>query len=161
MIYLQLAGSISAETLGEQELQNLENSAQEALQFGANVGATLPLDRSLTLVITDDAKVQDLNRDFLGIDEPTDVLSFPSGESEPDPDTGEVYLGDVIISYPRAQAQAEAGGHPIQQELQLLVVHGVLHLLGYDHASEEEKAEMWAAQEAILNRLGSSLLPPE
>jgi probable rRNA maturation factor len=187
MIHLQLAGSISDVTLGEQELKNLKDSVREALQYVANVGATrsgqdeihdreeylpdsslvsedgspLPPDRSLTLVVTDDAQVQSLNRDFLGIDEPTDVLSFPSGESAPDPDTGEIYLGDIIISYPRAQAQAEAGGHPIQQELQLLVVHGVLHLLGYDHAEEEEKAEMWAAQEAVLIRLGSSLRPPE
>ncbi len=155
MVYLQIAESIENGTFSEQDLKNLENSAQAALEYSASS------ESALTLVIAGDAQVQDLNRDFLGIDAPTDVLSFPSGESEPDPDTGEVYLGDIIISYPRAQAQAEVGRHPIQQELQLLVVHGVLHLLGYDHAGAEEKDEMWAAQDAILKNLGSSLRPPE
>ncbi len=63
------------------------------------------------------------------------------------------YLGDVIVSYPRAVVQAGEHGHPVEQELNLLVVHGLLHLLGYDHASEEERALMWARQETILTAL--------
>jgi probable rRNA maturation factor len=107
----------------------------------------------VTLVLTDDEGIRALNRDFLGLDAPTDVLSFgaqeDSGPFIAAPEMGG-YLGDVIVSYPRAVAQAAEHGHPIQQELNLLVVHGVLHLLGYDHADEEEKAVMWARQEAIL-----------
>ena len=83
---------------------------------------------------------------------PTDVLSFPA--SETDPDTGASYIGDILISIPRAQAQADAAGHPLEAEVQLLVVHGVLHLLGYDHADAEEKALMWKAQAEILTGLG-------
>lgn len=110
----------------------------------------------VTLVLTDDEGIQALNRDFLGVDAPTDVLSFSAQEDGGPfvaaPEVGG-YLGDVIVSYPRAVAQAEERGHPVQQELDLLVVHGVLHLLGYDHADEEEKALMWARQEAILRGL--------
>src|SRR5574340_50405 len=80
------------------------------------------------------------------------MLSFPA--NEPDPDTGTVYIGDVIISVDRAQEQAQAGGHPLQAELQLLIVHGVLHLLGHDHADLDQKNLMWAAQSMILSKLG-------
>lgn len=108
------------------------------------------------IVITDDEGIQELNRDFLGIDAPTDVLAF-SAQEETEifvvaPEEVE-YLGDVIVSYPQAVAQAGEAGHPVQRELALLVVHGLLHLLGYDHSEEEEKALMWARQEAILSSL--------
>lgn len=109
-------------------------------------------DGELTVVLTDDVQLQQLNRDYLGVDGPTDVLSFPA--SEMDPETGTAYLGDVLISVPRAEAQARAAGHPLEAEVQLLVVHGVLHLLGHDHAQAEERARMWAAQAEVLKRLG-------
>ncbi len=108
------------------------------------------------IVITDDEGIQELNRDFLGIDAPTDVLAF-SAQEETEifvmaPEEVE-YLGDVIVSYPQAVAQASEAGHPVERELALLVVHGLLHLLGYDHGEQEEKAIMWARQEAILSSL--------
>jgi probable rRNA maturation factor len=110
----------------------------------------------VTVVVTDDEGIRELNRDFLGIDEPTDVLSFgiqkDSGPFVASPEAGK-YLGDVIVSYPRAEEQAVEQGYPVQRELELLVVHGVLHLLGYDHAEEEEKAYMWTRQDDILTRL--------
>jgi probable rRNA maturation factor len=111
----------------------------------------------VTVVVTDDEGIQELNRDFLGQDAPTDVLAF--GVQEEDgpfvaaPEAGG-YLGDVIVSYPQAAAQAAEQGHPVERELDLLVVHGVLHLLGYDHAEEGEKAAMWARQEEVLGALG-------
>jgi probable rRNA maturation factor len=109
-----------------------------------------------TLVLTDDEGIQDLNRDFLGRDAPTDVLAFSAQEDDGTfvsaPEV-EDYLGDVIVSYPRAVAQALEHGHTTEQELDLLIVHGLLHLLGYDHATEEEKAAMWDRQEAILASL--------
>lgn len=111
-----------------------------------------PLDSELTIVLTDDARLKELNRDYLGIDAPTDVLSFPA--SETDPETGARYIGDILISIPRAQAQATAARHPLESEVQLLVVHGVLHLLGHDHSKPGEKARMWQAQAEILAQLG-------
>ncbi len=109
-------------------------------------------DGDITIVLTDDAQLRQLNRDYLRIDEPTDVLSFPA--SETDPDTGTRYLGDILLSIPRAESQARAAGHALEAEVQLLVVHGVLHLLGHDHAHAEEKSKMWKAQNEILEALG-------
>jgi probable rRNA maturation factor len=111
-------------------------------------------DADLTIALVDDAHIQALNRDFLAHDAPTDVLSFPA--DEPDPETGRLYLGDVVISLTRAEQQARERGHALESEMQLLVVHGVLHLLGHDHAEEQEKARMWAAQAGALERLGVS-----
>ena len=109
-------------------------------------------DSELTVVLTDDARLHELNRDYLGVDAPTDVLSFPA--SETDPETGARDIGDILISIPRARAQADAAGHALESEVQLLVVHGVLHLLGHDHAELEEKARMWQVQAEILEGLG-------
>src|SRR5688572_26515723 len=111
---------------------------------------SISLDSELTIVLTDDARLQELNREYRGVSAPTDVLSFPA--SETDPETGARYIGDILISIPRAQAQA--AGHPLESEVLLLVVHGVLHLLGHDHAGIEEKAQMWKAQAEILERIG-------
>jgi len=110
------------------------------------------LDSELSIVLTDDVRLQQLNREYLGIDAPTDVLSFPA--SETDPETGARYIGDILISLSQAQAQANTAGHPLESEVQLLVVHGVLHLLGHDHAEAEKKARMWKAQAEILANLG-------
>jgi probable rRNA maturation factor len=125
----------------------LERAARAALDHQRAGG-------DLTIVLTDDAQLHKLNRDFLGIDAPTDVLSFPA--SEPDPETGAAYLGDILLSLPRAQKQARAAGHPLADEAQLLVVHGVLHLLGHDHGAAREKKKMWKAQREILDSLDLS-----
>lgn len=125
----------------------LERAAQAALAHESE-----SLDSELSIVLTDDARLQQLNRDYLGVDAPTDVLSFPA--SETDPETGARYIGDILLSIPRAQAQAGAAGHALESEVQLLVVHGVLHLLGHDHGEPEEKARMWKAQGEILKSLG-------
>jgi probable rRNA maturation factor len=133
----------------------LESLPVSADLIDAAARGTLALqatEGNLTVVLTDDAHLRELNLEYLGIDQPTDVLSFPA--SETDPDSGEAYLGDVIISVPRAEMQAGAAGHSLGDELQLLVVHGVLHLLGHDHAEPETRAGMWAAQAAVLRRLG-------
>jgi probable rRNA maturation factor len=135
------------------DLDLIEHAARQVLESRAASG-------DLTVVLSDDAHLRDLNARYLGIDAPTDVLSFPSGQT--DPETGQAYLGDVIISVPQAQVQAHAAGHPLAAEVQLLVVHGVLHLLGLDHAQPADKAGMWAAQSQILARLGlSEIAMPE
>jgi len=110
---------------------------------------------NLSIVIEGDQQLQKLNLEFLGIDSPTDVLSF--FEDELDPETEQRYLGDVIISFPQAQKQGAIAGHSSGSELDLLVVHGVLHLLGYDHSTDEEKEKMWKIQQEILIELGTEI----
>jgi len=109
-------------------------------------------DSDLSVVIGNDAFLQKLNLKYRQVNAATDVLSFPSGEV--DPDTSIQYLGDVIISLPRAEQQASDAGHSLTEELQLLVVHGILHLLGYDHLEVKDKKRMQAAQDLILSLLG-------
>ena len=116
-------------------------------------------DIEITIVFEGDSKLQDLNNRFRKIDAPTDVLSFPSKEI--DPDTGRRYLGDVVISVARAQAQADTENHSIGIEIQLLVVHGILHLLGYDHHREEDKLVMWESKRTILSELGLAIDIPD
>ncbi len=129
----------------------LERAARQALKLA---DAWNPVEADLTIVLTDDEKLRQLNRDYLGLDAATDVLSFPAAEQ--DPETGKSYLGDILISIPRAKIQADLAGHTLDEELQLLVVHGVLHLLGYDHANPRQKSGMWKAQGRVLADLGLS-----
>jgi len=118
----------------------LEKVAQKAL---TSTGYS-PHAFSLTIVIDDDNTLQKLNAQYSGVDETTDVLSFEMNEK--DPETGIVYLGDIVISFPRASEQALAAGHSVMNELMLLLIHGILHLIGYDHVSENDKARMWTLQ---------------
>ncbi len=118
----------------------------------------VPDDVLLSVVITGDERVHDLNRQFRGVDAPTDVLAFgeaPTPASVPFVAApGEPpYLGDVVVSLPRARAQAAEHSHALCDELRLLIVHGILHLLGYDHAAPDEKERMWNRQEVIIKAL--------
>lgn len=113
---------------------------------------------TVNVQVADDAYLQELNRAFLGHDYATDVLSFPA--EEVDPATGLRHYGDVALSWQRAQAQANAGGHPVSAEVQLLLVHGVLHLLGFDHATARQKRAMWQAQAEVLAALGCPITGP-
>lgn len=133
---------------------------------------------ALTLVITDDAEVQQLNRTYRGLDEPTDVLSFAQQEDQPPSAAGDpehaaqlilppellaqqaLYLGDIIIAYPYTKKQAERNDRALRTELCLLAIHGTLHLLGFDHATPEEEAEMWAIQNRVLVMLGEEPIQP-
>lgn len=112
---------------------------------------------SLSIRVIGDAAIRTLNRDFLGHDYATDVLSFPA---DPLPD-GECYFGDLAISLPRARAQARAGKHSLDDELRLLTVHGVLHLLRFNHDTPAQQRRMWRAQAEILEALGSSVTAPK
>lgn len=112
-------------------------------------------DIDLCIVIETDEVLKDMNKKYRGMDEPTDVLSFESDDM--DPETGTPYLGDIIISLEQARRQAEKSNHSLTAELQLLAVHGTLHLLGYDHAEEEEKRRMWSLQKEVLLSLGANL----
>lgn len=128
----------------------LERAAQATLDHEK---VLQPVEMSIR--VSDDTELHKLNKEFLGMDGPTDVLSFPADEI--DPETGILYLGDIAISLPRATEQASLAGHAKEYELELLVVHGTLHLLGYDHAEPDEKQRMWAVQSNILAELGSPI----
>lgn len=110
----------------------------------------------MTVLVTDDARVHTLNRDYRGVDAPTDVLSFGDADDTFVVPPGQArYLGDVAISYDRVVAQAAEYGHPVQRELAYLAAHGALHLLGYDHERDPaEAAAMRAREEAAMAVLG-------
>jgi probable rRNA maturation factor len=118
---------------------------------------------SVTVVITDNESVRMLNLQYRQIDAPTDILSFSSQTEESLDDLpaellAEVgdYLGDLLIAYPYTVEQAQRYGNPLDAELRLLVVHGALHLLGYDHDTPENQSIMWQIQGEVLQRLGDS-----
>lgn len=117
---------------------------------------------SIAIKLAGDEIIRQLNQTFRSIDAPTDVLSFPT-ELPPLPaDAGEMpeewlHLGDLAIAYPYVQAQALRLSQPIEHNLLLMVVHGTLHLLGYDHNTPERRAEMWQAQEVALQALAVPL----
>ncbi len=131
-------------------------SAVSSDQLETAIAAALAFEKvqgDVTLIVGDDDAIAELNLRFLGNPGPTDVLSFPA-QADDDafvqaPDTNP-YLGDIVIAYPYTAAQAAQHDRNIVDELNLLAVHGTLHLLGYDHAEPEEKAAMWARQDAIL-----------
>ncbi len=134
----------------------LAQAARTALRLARGESGAQPV--ALTVQVTDTDAVRTLNRRYRGQDKPTDVLSFPADMA--DPETGARYLGDVVIAYPVAAAQARRGGHPVLEELRLLTVHGVLHLLGYDDQEPAARQTMWAVQARILDALDCPLRPP-
>ena len=121
-----------------------------------------PYDIEVSLLITDNEGIRDLNRQYRNLDKPTDVLSFPlidfAGGEEPPVDEPQPMLGDIVLSLEQAAAQAEEFGHSFEREAAFLTVHSMLHLLGYDHVnSEEEDKEMRRRQREILERMGLSV----
>lgn len=107
---------------------------------------------SLTLVDAEEIRI--LNRDYRNVDKVTDVLSFPQFDDLNElSEDEEILLGDVVICRQQAEAQAEEYGHSVEREMVYLFVHSVCHLLGYDHMEEDEKAEMRAKEEAVMERI--------
>ncbi|MGO4788102.1 rRNA maturation RNase YbeY [Paenibacillus sp. 2KB_20] len=160
---LQLAWNNEQEDfqISEEWIALLEVILQKA---GEAEGVT---DGEVDLTFVDDEQIHELNREYRGIDRPTDVLSFAMNEITNDEleiiyeiEEGEDLesvpdvLGDIIISVPRAKLQSEEYGHSLERELAFLFVHGFLHLLGYDHQDEASEAEMMGKQEAVLAEVG-------
>lgn len=111
----------------------------------------------VSITLTNNDYIHELNRQYRGIDRPTDVLSFALNESEEPEVTGGVdinVLGDLVISVERAEEQAKDFGHSVKREMAFLTVHGMLHLLGYDHMEEEERLEMEQEQRFVMEKLG-------
>lgn len=128
-----------------------------------------PYETQVNVLLTDNEGIREYNREYRSIDRETDVLSFPNLEFETpgvyeveeeqeadcfDPDTGELILGDIIISVDRVAEQAESYGHSPKREFAFLVAHSMLHLSGYDHMESEEAKVMEAKQEQVLQKLG-------
>lgn len=111
----------------------------------------------LCIVLTSEEKIRALNRRFAHIDRATDVLAFSDGSRNPE--TERIYFGDVTIALPVAQQQAKQANHSLAAELTLLTIHGVLHLLGYDHQESEERNYMWQTQKKIMGEFGYSFDP--
>lgn len=127
-----------------------------------------PYEAEVNVLFTDNASIREINRENREIDAPTDVLSFPNAEfivpaefddledTQPEvfhPDTGELMLGDIVISVEKVVSQAEEFGHSIERELGFLLAHSVLHLCGFDHMEEEERAVMEEKQRQIMDTL--------
>jgi probable rRNA maturation factor len=147
---VELDAQIEPEFAAQVDLASLRQLAERALAVEGIAG---PVE--ISLVITDDGAIQGLNATYRGIDQPTDVLSFPltvPGQADGfvSPPDQPFSLGDIIISFPRAREQAEEYGHSLARELGYLMVHGLLHLLGYDHENEDEKRVMRSKEEAAL-----------
>lgn len=128
-----------------------------------------PYEVTLNVLLTDNQGIHAFNKEYRGIDRETDVLSFPNLEFEEpsvfeidedmeadyfDPDTGELILGDIIISVDKVNEQAKSYGHSAKREFAFLVAHSMLHLCGYDHMEEQEAKVMEEKQEKILTELG-------
>lgn len=111
-------------------------------------------DTEVSLLLVDDDQMRRLNLEYREVDQTTDVLSFPMEESVddrvPDDPSGGLLLGDIVVSLPAAERQAADFGHSLRRELAFLVVHGMLHLLGYDHCTEQDRQVMRREEEAIL-----------
>jgi len=125
---------VKAQLLGDERLARSLRPRLAPLL--SRLGESLGQPRStLAVLLTDDEGIRDYNRRFRSVDEPTDVLSFPTGSG--DPGASGHYLGDLVISSERAAAQAAEIGHGVEEEIEVLVLHGVLHLLGHDHETDE------------------------
>lgn len=141
----------------------IARTAEKALDYEG-----CPYECELNVLLTDDAAIHEINLEQRGIDRSTDVLSFPMIEYDSeadfegfdergelfDPESGELLLGDIVISVDHVIAQAELYGHSRTRELAFLVAHSMLHLMGYDHMEDEERLIMEEKQEAILRELG-------
>ncbi len=139
---------VAPELAGEVDRDLLERVVDATL---ASQGIRGPVE--LSIVVTDDAEIQELNREYRGKDCPTDVLSFSQTEGPgcfPVPAGAPRPLGDIVISYDRVRAQADEYGHSRRRELSYLTVHGLLHLLGFDHETESDREKMRREEEAAL-----------
>ena len=134
------------------EAEGIEAAARQALSIA---GAEAPC--ALTVTITSAEYVQNLNWEYAGIDKATDVLSFAAEDEPYEVEPGEPpYLGDILIAYEVAAAQAADVGHSLLAEMQTLAIHGTLHLLGFDHQDADQQAEMWAYESAAKDALRSA-----
>ena len=159
-IYLENEGDLELDLNYQEVAQRVGDAVLDYVQC--------PYESEVELLLTMDEEIREMNREFRDIDRATDVLSFPmiayespadfafleEDESCFDPDTGELMLGNIVISKQKVVEQAEEYGHTVEREYAFLIAHSMLHLLGYDHMEEEERAVMEKKQREILDGLG-------
>lgn len=142
----------------ETEHELPEQRIQEAVEWVLR-RHDVPAGTGMSIVTVTDEEMRRLNRQYRAVDAPTDVLSF-SADLESPPDGEAPYLGDLVLALPYIQRQAETEKHEVDDELILAVVHGTLHLLGYDHDTPEHQSVMWAVQAEALEALGIDIVVP-
>lgn len=141
--------------LDEEEVLSAEIQAKmkEIVQFASEKEA-IAEDTELSVTIVNNESIQQLNKAYRQKDVPTDVLSFPLDDDGPAVEGMPVILGDIIISHEKVEEQANSYGHTLERELCFLLIHGLLHLIGYTHDNEIDEKEMFAKQRAILEEFG-------
>lgn len=160
--------TIDFENESTKELKlELYEIAEEVISFTLDY-MNCPYEVQVSLLITDNAEIHRINLEQRQIDRPTDVLSFPmveyetpgdfefleeAGDAYFEPDSGELMLGDIVISADKVLEQAEEYGHSVKREYAFLITHSMLHLMGFDHMTEEEAAQMERLQKEILDQL--------
>ena len=160
--------SLSVETEVDVEFGfDYEALAKRVIEFALE-HEEFPYECEVNLTLTDNEGIREINRTYREIDKPTDVLSFPLINYEKagdfsaleenyddnfNPDTGEIMLGDIIISIEKVKEQADSYGHSIEREFAFLILHSMLHLFGYDHMTEEEAAILEEKQKIILDKM--------
>ena len=149
-----LSDNRTEEIISEEIMAAVEKVAYETLVYDE-----FDTECEVSLSFVSDEEIQEINKNFRDMDKATDVLSFPQIDYDVDEvvmtnEKGEIVLGDIIISVDTAKRQAEEYGHSLKREICFLTVHSMLHLLGYDHMTEEEEAEMFAKQKDILEKSG-------
>ncbi len=159
--------TIYLEEEGDTKLPFAESTLAKKVVEGTLNHLGCPYEAEVNLLLTTDPQIREMNKEYRGIDKATDVLSFPMVdykipgdfsflESEPDcfdPETGELLLGDIVISKDKVLAQAEEYGHSPEREFSFLIVHSVLHLTGYDHEEEADRLLMEQTQKEIMKEL--------
>ncbi len=159
-IYLENEGELE---LGLDYLEIADKVAEAVLDQ-----EECPYESQIELLLTDNEEIRRINQEFRAIDRPTDVLSFPMVDFDKpaeydfleeeddcfDPETGELMLGNIVISKEKVVSQAEEYGHSLKREYAFLIAHSMLHLLGYDHIEEDERAVMEEKQRKVLGKLG-------
>lgn len=148
---------IAIDMLAESPLWGEVESWREAVEMvvamaAASADAEIADDAELSLVLTDDAAIRTLNRDHRGLDKPTNVLSFP--QDDPEADAYGPMLGDIVVAHETVAREAAEEGISFRDHFLHMIVHGFLHLVGYDHMNDDEAEEMEGLETAILARLG-------
>lgn len=158
-LYFEEEGELTLELECESLAREVVEAAMDYVEF--------PYEAEVNLLLTMNEQIHEMNRNFRQIDRPTDVLSFPMVDYEEagefdfleerddcfDPESGELILGDIVISKEKVLVQAEEFGHSPKREFAFLIAHSMLHLFGYDHMEDEERLEMERMQREILEKL--------
>lgn len=137
--------NLTEEKIDENDLVKVIEKVSELLGIESSI---------VSIVLVDNEYIHKINKEYRNVDRETDVISFAFMDDETNPESGITDLGEIYISLEKAHSQSEEYGHSFKRELCFLLTHGLLHLLGYDHMTEEDEKEMFGLQEEVLNGLG-------